>query len=343
MPADPGVNVFTTFLKGAAMGAANVIPGVSGGTIAFITGIYERLIRALKSFDLAALRMALRFDVRGLLAHIDFPFLAALGAGVVVSILSLAKLFEFLFMHHEVAVWAFFFGLILASIPTVVCEIKHWGAGPVIAAILGCALAAGLAFVPRAGANDSLPYVFLCGVVAISSMIIPGVSGSFVLLLMGNYFLVLGAISGLELPILVPFGLGCVVGLAALSRLLAWIFSRYHDVAVALISGFVAGSLLIIWPWKDTVFEQSASGSYVVKTADRELVERGADLAAVVEGLGEDEELITVGYTNWQFPSLSEKATYVHLALMLIAAVIVLAGERAAAKHRAKKSVHSST
>jgi putative membrane protein len=108
MPADPGVNVFTTFLKGAAMGAANVIPGVSGGTIAFITGIYERLIRALKSFDLAALRMALRFDVRGLLAHIDFPFLAALGAGVVVSILSLAKLFEFLFMHHEVAVWAFF-------------------------------------------------------------------------------------------------------------------------------------------------------------------------------------------------------------------------------------------
>lgn len=321
------------------MGAANVIPGVSGGTIAFITGVYERLIAAIRAFDLVALRLLTKLQVRAFLKHIDFGFLAALGLGAVASVLSLAKLLEFLFARHEVAVWAFFFGLILASIPFVARAVRKWGAGPVVAALVGIALAAGLAFVPRAGANDGAAYVFVCGIVAISSMIIPGLSGSFVLLLMGNYFVVLGAISGLDLAILIPFGVGCVVGLAALSRLLTWIFAHHHDVAVALITGFVAGSLLLIWPWKETVYERDEAGNYLVKTADRELVERGDDLAQALASVADGEELVVVGYADWHLPDFASRATWVQLLILLLGAALVWGIERAGSAGSRKADV----
>lgn len=250
------------FFKGAAMGAANVIPGVSGGTVAFITGIYERLIHAVKSVDLAALKLLFAGKFSDFAKRVDLSFLLWLGAGVVVSILTLASVLKYLFANHEVHVWAFFFGLILASVYFVGKQVKHWSAGAVIGFLLGAGIAIGVALLKPASENDSIWYLLICGVVAMASMIIPGLSGSFVLLLLGNYQLImiesvagLKSLDGEAFRILIPVGIGAVIGVIALSRLLAWIFARYHDLAVALLTGFVAGSLLIIWPWKTAQIE----------------------------------------------------------------------------------------
>mgnify|MGYP001812565398 CR=1 FL=1 len=244
------------------MGAANVIPGVSGGTIAFITGIYERLINALKSFDLKAIRYLLKFDIGSFAKHVDFGFLMALGLGVVASVLSLAKILKVAYVDHPILVNAFFFGLILASIFSVGRMVKSWRTVEIVALLLGLGVAVSLAFLSPAGENTNTGYLALCGVAAMCSMIIPGVSGSFVLLLMGNYKLVmLDAVDNLRqmkfaesLPILIPVGIGAVLGLIVLSHILSWLFKKYHDTAVALITGFVAGSLAIIWPWKNAIY-----------------------------------------------------------------------------------------
>ncbi|MFC5049470.1 DUF368 domain-containing protein [Rubritalea spongiae] len=252
------MNLLGVFFKGFAMGAANVVPGVSGGTVAFITGIYERLINALKSFDLQAIKLLFSGKVREFIQHVDFWFLASLGAGVVCSVLTLAKLLEIGFEKYPVYVAALFFGLILASIPSVGKMVKQWSASRFVSLIIGLAMALSMAFAPAASENTNLFYLMLCGVVAMCSMIIPGVSGSFVLLLLGNYQLIMiNSVNKLSkgnfeesLPIIIPVGVGAVVGLIALSHFLSWLFKRYHDNAVAVITGFVAGSLAIIWPWK---------------------------------------------------------------------------------------------
>jgi putative membrane protein len=246
------------FFKGFAMGAANVIPGVSGGTVAFITGIYERLINALKSFDVEAIKLFFRGQFKAFFIHIDFVFLFILGLGVIFSIFSLAKVLDIGFKQYPIYISALFFGLILASIPSVGKMVKQWGIGTIISLLIGLGIALSMTFAPAASQNTNIVYLMLCGVVAMCSMIIPGVSGSFVLLLMGNYQLIMiDTINSLRegqfdvaLPILVPVAIGAILGLIVLSRLLSWLFSRHHDNAVAMITGFVAGSLAIIWPWK---------------------------------------------------------------------------------------------
>ncbi len=282
------MNFFTgailLFIKGAAMGAANVIPGVSGGTIAFITGIYERLINALKSLDLTAVKLLLRFDLLGFARHVDLYFLGWLMAGVMISILTLAKLLEFLFEKHPVYIWAFFFGLILASIYFVGKMVKQWTTGPVVALVAGVAIAVAIALLTPASENQGFLYLIICGVVAVSSMIVPGLSGSFVLLLMGNYMLIIGSISSCTsalkeiklteeamaaIKIMIPVGIGCVVGLVAFSHVLSWVFRKYHDIAVALMSGFVAGSLLIIWPWKNEVYVKDTAGELILRKGEK--------------------------------------------------------------------------
>lgn len=264
------LQAFFTFLKGAAMGAANVIPGVSGGTVAFITGIYERLINGIKAFGPHSLKLLLTGRFAEFAKATDFAFLAALGAGVVISILSLAKLLEFLFEKHAVHVWAFFFGLILASILFVGAKVGRWGLGPLIGFLIGAAVAVSIALLKPASENDAPLYLMLCGVIAMASMIMPGLSGSFVLLLLGNYQLIMidsvSKLTDLDLSvlrILVPVGIGAVIGLISLSHLLSWVFRRFHDLAVALLTGFVAGSLLIIWPWKTALTEAFGSGDAI--------------------------------------------------------------------------------
>ena len=252
------MNLLGVFFKGFAMGAANVVPGVSGGTIAFITGIYERLINALKSFDVQALKLLVTGKFGEFIKHVDFLFLAALGSGVVASIVTLAKLLEIGFEKYPVYIAALFFGLIAASVWSVANMVKKWSAGAMIGLLIGCGFAVSLAYMPQASESTNLLYLMICGVVAMCSMIVPGVSGSFVLLLMGNYQLIMiSSVNKLRegelgeaLPVLIPVGVGAVVGLVALSHFLSWLFKRFHDLAVAVITGFVAGSLVIIWPWK---------------------------------------------------------------------------------------------
>jgi len=239
-------------LRGALMGAANVVPGVSGGTMALLTGIFEKLVNAIKAFDAEAIRLFLRFRFKELFRHIDLPFLAAVGSGVLISILSLARLLEYLFDRHELYVWSFFFGLILASIYFVGNKIKKFDAPVIVLFLFGTAIAAALAFAKPATENASLPYLLACGAIAMCSMILPGLSGSFVLLLMGNYELVMvRSIAEPDLKILIPFAVGGVLGLAAFARLLSVIFRKFPDRTLALLTGFIAGSLAVIWPWKE--------------------------------------------------------------------------------------------
>ncbi len=246
------------------MGVANAIPGVSGGTIAFITGIYERLINAIKSFDITAIRLLTKFRIKEFSAHVDLPFLLSLGLGVITGILTLAKLLKFLFVQYEIYVWAYFFGLILASIWLVGKTVKRWGAIPLVMLVIGCALALAIALLKPAAENDSFSYLVLCGIISMASMIIPGISGSFVLVLMGNYKLIMiEAITTFNLRILIPVGIGAVLGLVTLSHFLSWIFKRYHDAAIALMTGFVAGSLLTVWPWKQAITKTFQAGDKV--------------------------------------------------------------------------------
>lgn len=244
------------------MGAANVIPGVSGGTIAFITGIYERLINALKSCDINAIKLLLKRDLPGFAQHIDLFFIASLGTGMVTGILTLAKVLKYAFESHPVIVAALFFGLILASVFSVGRLVSRWSVAQYVALLIGLSVAVSMAFIEPASESQNTLYLMVCGVAAMCSMIIPGISGSFVLLLLGNYQLIMiQAISDLtdlnfsaSLPILIPVGIGAVLGLIALSHVLSWLFKRYHSTAIALITGFVAGSLVIIWPWKLPVY-----------------------------------------------------------------------------------------
>ncbi|MBR4620745.1 MAG: DUF368 domain-containing protein [Salinivirgaceae bacterium] len=243
------------FLKGFAMGVANVIPGVSGGTIALLTGIFERLINALKSFDVEAVRLLLKFKFREFAQHVDFGFLLSVFLGVGVSIISVAKLLEFLFQSYPVYVWSFFFGLILVSVWFVGKSIGKIDVAAAVSFVVGAAVAFGLSVMNPATENTSFWYLIICGAVAICSMILPGLSGSFVLILMGNYQLIMiYAVSHFDMKIIVPVAIGVVVGLLAFSHFLSWLLSRYARQTMAVLTGFIFGSLGTIWPWKNPVY-----------------------------------------------------------------------------------------
>ena len=243
------------FLKGFAMGVANVIPGVSGGTIALLTGIFERLINALKSFDVEAVRLLLKFKFKEFTQHVDFGFLVAVFLGVGVSIISVAKLLEFLFQSYPVYVWSFFFGLILVSVWFVGKSIGKIDVPAAISFVAGAVVAFGLSVMNPATENTAFWYLIICGAVAICSMILPGLSGSFVLILMGNYQLIMiYAVSHFDMGIIIPVGIGVVVGLLAFSHFLSWLLSRYARQTMAVLTGFIFGSLGTIWPWKNPVY-----------------------------------------------------------------------------------------
>ncbi len=255
-------------LKGYAMGAANVIPGVSGGTIAFITGIYEELIGAIKAFDLHAVQLLLKGRFAEFSAYVHLPFLLSVFAGVGGSVFTLAALLSYAFEHHEVLTMSFFFGLILASIWFVGRHVARWNTGSVAALLLGTGIAAGIALLNPAQENTGFLYLFVCGIVAICSMILPGLSGSFVLLVMGNYWLILAAAKDRDLALLLPVMLGAGFGLVAFSHLLDYVLKRFHDQTVGLLTGFVLGSLLIIWPWKHTLTEERLLPDGEIKVAE---------------------------------------------------------------------------
>lgn len=242
------------FFKGLGVGSANVIPGVSGGTIALITGIFERLINALKSCNLTAIKLFFTGKFKEFAQHIDLWFLVSVGSGVLVAILSIARLFEFLFAEYPIYLWSFFFGMILASIYYVGITIEKFNWKVLVSFVIGTAIALLIAFGTPAKENSNFIYLIICGAVATCSMILPGLSGSFVLVLMGNYQLIMiDAVNDLNLKILLPVVVGGVVGLLAFSHLLSWIFKNYRDITIAVLTGFILGSMPIIWPWKNDV------------------------------------------------------------------------------------------
>lgn len=266
------------FFKGFGVGAANVIPGVSGGTIALLTGIFEELINSLKSIDFHAIRLLMTGKFREFSEKVNFFFLIAVFGGVVVSIFTLARLLEFLFLNYPVFIWAYFFGLILASVYFVGKTIGKWTIPVVLFFLAGTLFAAGITYLNPATQNDNFFYLILCGVVAVCSMILPGLSGSFVLILMGNYELVaIDAINHLRLEILLPMFIGIVAGLIIFSHFLSWLIKKFRDQTLAALVGFIMGSLVILWPWKHEIYRIdelgnpliSKSGELIVQTYER--------------------------------------------------------------------------
>ena len=233
------------------MGIANVIPGVSGGTIALITGIYEELVNSLKTFDRTAIKFLIKLDFKSFIKHTNFYFLASVFGGSIVSVFSIASLFKYLFNNFPLFIWAFFFGLILISIFFVGKRIKKWDNSSIVSLIIGILIAVLFTFISPSNENDNLFFVFICGIIGITGMILPGLSGSFILILLGNYELLLvKAVTDLNLIILTVFFVGSVVGVILFSHILAWLLKKYKDQTLATLTGFITGSLILIWPWK---------------------------------------------------------------------------------------------
>ena len=250
------------------MGAADVVPGVSGGTIAFITGIYEELIHSIKSIDLDAVKLFFTGKWISFWKKINGNFLLSVFAGIFIAIISLARLLEHLLETHPVLIWSFFFGLILVSSYVVARRIKQWDYTKVVALVGGIAIAFYITSITPAATTNAAWFIILSGMLASCAMILPGISGSFILLLLGKYAFALRAVNEADLGAIVLLGIGAVIGLLSLSRLLSWLFNKYHDGTVAILAGFMIGSLNKIWPWKKTVETVVIEG--VEKTARAE-------------------------------------------------------------------------
>lgn len=252
------------FFKGVAMGGADVVPGVSGGTVAFITGIYGELLSSIKSINLQALKLLLTFRIKEFWKHINGNFLAALLSGIALSLISLAQLILYLLEVHPIQIWSFFFGLIIISAILVTKEIKKWDAGVIISGLIGIAIAY---YVTVATPVDTPNYswlIFISGAIAICAMILPGISGAFLLLIMGKYEFILDALRSLNFEVILTFILGCLVGIISFSHVITFLLKKYHNLTIALLAGFMAGSLNKIWPWKVvTAFRINSHGMEV--------------------------------------------------------------------------------
>ena len=238
------------FARGLAMGAADIVPGVSGGTIAFITGIYPTLIESLTRFDTQALKTLLRGEFAASWRHVNGNFLLALVLGIATSLVSLARLVSWLLHTYPEPLWGFFFGLILASALVLLGQVGHWQWRQVLSLVLGAGIALTIALMPGTGFVEGKAGVFLAGFIAICAMILPGISGSFILVLLGMYSSVLAALKGFEIAFLVIFASGAVCGLLFFSRILQWLLRYFYQATIALLTGFLFGSLAIVWPWK---------------------------------------------------------------------------------------------
>lgn len=241
---------FGIFLRGVLMGAADIVPGVSGGTMAFITGIYDRLLASIRAFDLTFLRMVLKLDIGAAWRHVNGSFLLALLLGIATSIASLARLISWVLEHHPVPLWAFFFGLILASALVLLRQVDRWSGPRLVSLLCGISVALFIALSPVVNLEIGMAGVFLSGFLAICAMILPGISGSFILVLLGMYGTVLTAVKSLDLAFMAVFALGAASGLLCFSRLLYWLLHRFHQDTMALLTGFLFGSLAVVWPWK---------------------------------------------------------------------------------------------
>ncbi len=240
-------------LKGMSMGAADVVPGVSGGTIAFIVGIYDELIESIKSINAQSLKMFFTGRWRAFWKMINGNFLFFLLAGIGISVFSLAKVITWLLTDHPILVWSFFFGLVLASTWFVGKDIKEWNWKTILGFIVGGVVAFYITVATPAETPSNLLFIFLCGAIAICAMILPGISGSFILVLLGKYFFIMEAVKTLDIKIIVIFGAGACIGITTFSRVLSYALKHFRNITLAVLTGFMLGSLNKVWPWKKTV------------------------------------------------------------------------------------------
>lgn len=237
-------------LKGVAMGAADAVPGVSGGTIAFISGIYEELIATISNINLALFSTLKNEGFKAFWKAANGNFVLALISGIIVSFVAFMQLAKYLIEYHSVLIWSFFFGLILASIYFVGKQVTKWRIAEVIALVLGAFIAYYITTLPSSASNENPYFLFLAGAIAICAMILPGISGSFILLILGAYTTLSNAISDFDIKKIALFGLGAIVGLLSFSRVLKWLFKKFHNLTLAVLTGFILGSLNEVWPWK---------------------------------------------------------------------------------------------
>ena len=290
------IHPFSLILKGVLMGAANKVPGVSGGIVAFVMGFYEEFINSLQKFNLKAIKLFFNGRFKSFYRYVNGRFLTLLFSGMIISYFSISKLLDYLIERHELYVWSVFFGMIVGSILYIYKDFKSWNTKTIVFAFVGIAMGLSISFLNPATQNDHLWFVFLCGIISVTGMALPGFSGSFILILLGNYVLLLvdsvnvlfdtfvylfsGDFSFMSDPnhirllkVLLVFTLGSIVGLVSLSHLLSYILKRYKNRTLALIMGFITGSLGVVWPWKETLFKQNEFGALLMDSSGQPIIE----------------------------------------------------------------------
>src|SRR5690554_4729921 len=312
-------------LKGLIMGAANKVPGISGGVVAFVAGFYEEFIYSLQKINKKAFKLLLNGRFKSFYRYINGQFLVLLISGMIISFFSISKLLDYLIEHNELYVWSVFFGMIIGSIYFIAKDFGKWNRQYVYFFLSGIIVGAAISFLEPAKENSNLLFVFFCGMISVSGMTLPGLSGSFILILIGNYVLLLvDSVNALYdtlanilqwdfswiqneerielLKVLAVFTAGSSVGLVSLSHLLAYVLKRYKKATYAVIIGFIAGSLGVVWPWKETVFEQNSLGQHILDSNGREIV---------------------VGYNRY-FPSDLSTETILAIVFIIVGIISVL-------------------
>lgn len=240
-------------LKGLAMGAADAVPGVSGGTIALISGIYEELISTISNINISLFKTLIQKGFKPFWTELNGNFLIALVLGIIISFVSFMRFAKYLIENEPILIWSFFFGLIIASIYFVGKQITKWNLPVIISFIIGTVLAFYISTLPSMASNDSVTFLFFAGAIAICAMILPGISGSFILVILGAYKTLSDALHDFDIKKIIVFALGAFIGLLSFSHLLKWLFKRYHNFTLAVLTGFIFGSLNKVWPWKETL------------------------------------------------------------------------------------------
>ena len=286
-------------IKGLAMGAANKVPGVSGGVVAFVIGFYEEFIYSLQHVNRKALKLLLNGRFKSFYRYINGKFLSLLFLGMVISYFSVSKILDYLIVNYELYVWSTFFGMILGSIYYISKDFGEWNRKTIAALIIGSIVGLSISFLDPATENDNLFFVFFCGIISVSGMTLPGFSGSFILILLGNYVLLLvDSVNALNdtifdifsgnfefihnearmrmLKVLVVFTLGSVAGLVTFSHILSYILKHYKNITLATIVGFIIGSLGVVWPWKETIYKSNSEGVYILDSTGKQIIENYA-------------------------------------------------------------------
>ncbi|WOD42620.1 DUF368 domain-containing protein [Hwangdonia lutea] len=282
-------------LKGLGMGAANKVPGVSGGVVAFVAGFYEEFIYSLQKVNSKAFKLLINGRFKSFFQYINGRFLGLLFFGMVVSYFSVSKILDYLIKHYELYVWSVFFGMIIGSIYYIYKDFKDWNYRTYLSLFIGIALGVSISFLNPAKENDNLWFVFFCGIISVSGMTLPGFSGSFILILLGNYVLLLvdsvnalydtisdvfrGDFSFIQNParlrmlkVLSVFTLGSVTGLVTFSHLLSYILKHYKSITLSAIIGFIVGSLGVVWPWKKTIYKINDNGSFILDSTGEKII-----------------------------------------------------------------------